>query len=171
MQVETRRRPKRKAKASGNVRRNQKTSDVEDHRNTEMNAAERQVGQQRDLPKRITKSPPGDSLPRHTEMSTGKSTVKSLSQVLPTSPKTIWMQSTETHREVCQEVNQHTTEAVNRKRTHAVDRMVIVEDFDGRLPCQAASGSQCHLPMTTAGEIFCEALTEGSREHRRTWTW
>jgi len=60
------------------------------------------------------------------------------------------MQFTETHREVYQEVDQDTTEAANRKRTHEVDRMVIEADFDPQLPSQAASGSQCHLPMTTA---------------------
>jgi len=72
------------------------------------------------------------------------------SQVLPTSQQTTWMQSTETHREVYQEVDQDTTEATTRKRNHEVDRMVIEADFDRRLPSQAASGSQCHLPMTTA---------------------
>jgi len=84
-------RPKRKAKASGKRRQNRKTSEVEDHRNPETKAAERRVGQQRDVPKRITKGPPGGSLPRHTEKSTEKSTAKSPSQVLPTSQQTTWM--------------------------------------------------------------------------------
>jgi len=137
-------------KASGKMRRNQKTSEVEDHQNPETKAAERRVGQQRDVPKRITKSPPGGSLLRHTEKSTEKSTAKLPSQLVPTSQKTTWKQFTETHREVYQEVDQDTTKAANRKRTHEVDRMVIEADFDRRLPSQAASGSQYHLPMTTA---------------------
>jgi len=77
----------------------QKTSEVEDLQNPETKAAERRVGQQRDVPKRITKSPPGGSLPRHTEKLTEKSTAKSPSQVLPTCQKTSGMQSTETHTE------------------------------------------------------------------------
>ena len=40
-----------------------------------------------------------------------------------------------------------------------------------RLPSQAASGSQCHLPMTTACEIFHEALHEGSRDRRHASIW
>ena len=47
----------------------------------------------------------------------------------------------DTHREVYQEVDEDTTEAADRKRTHEVDRMVIAADFDRRLPSQAASGS------------------------------
>jgi len=60
---------------------------------------------------------------------------------------------------------------LSRAHTHEVDRMVTKADFDQRLLSQAASGSQCHLPMTTAWEIFYEALHEGSRECRHTWTW
>ena len=196
-------------KASGKIRRStstktsQKTIEVEDLRSRETKAAKRRVGQQRDLPKKITKnlpkfislpnhngnqhpiwvevvdgetnfkrgddgvknasyqqakSPPGGSLPRHTEKSTKKSTEKSTSQVLLPSQKLTVVQSTES------------TEKSTGK-VYQVDQMVTEADFQSRLPSQAASGSQCHLPMTTAWEIFHKALHQGSRECRHAWTW
>jgi len=76
----------------------------------------------------------------------------------------------EVDRKVYQ-VDQDSTEASFREHNHEVDLMVTEANFQRRLPCQPASGSQCHLPTTTAWEIFDEALHEGSRERRHAWIW
>jgi len=77
---------------------------------------------------------------------------------------------TEVDRKVYQ-VDQDSTVASFREHNHEVDLMVTEADFQRRLPSQPASGSQCHLLMTTAWEIFEEALHEGSSERRHTWIW
>ena len=52
-------------------------------------------------------------------------------------------------REVYQ-IAQNSIEATFREYNHVVDWMVTEADFPRRPPTQLASGSQCHLPMTTA---------------------
>jgi len=113
-----------------------------------------------------TKSPPGGSLLRHTEKSTGKSTDKSTSQVLPTSQKPAGIQSTETCTEESTEKStaKSTAKVYNKstkillkppiKSNYEVDRMVTEADIQRRLPHHAASTSQCHLPMTTGCKIY-----------------
>jgi len=64
------------------------------------------------------------------------------------------------------QVNQDSIEAAFREGNEEVDRMVTEADFQRQLPIQAASRSHCHLPMTTAGEIFYEVLHEASRKRR-----
>jgi len=54
------------------------------------------------------------------------------------------------------------------KSNYEVDRMVTEADFERRSPSQAASLSQCHLPMATDREIYHEALNEGSGERKCT---
>jgi hypothetical protein len=48
--------------------------------------------------------------------------------------------------------------------TMSVDRMVTKADLGRRLPSQAASTSQCHLPMTTNGERYSTEHSTKARE-------
>jgi hypothetical protein len=73
----------------------------------------------------------------------------------------------DTHREVDREVYQEADQILLKpsiKRNYEVDRMVSEADFEQRSQSQAASPSQCHLLMATGGEIYHEALHEGSGE-------
>ena len=87
---------------------------------------------------RQAKSPLGCNLLRRTEKSTEKSTEK------------LTEMSTEKSTSKVYQVDQDSAQAAFRERNHEVDRMVTEADFQRRLPSQLASGSQCHLPMTTA---------------------
>jgi len=83
------------------------------------------------------------------------------------------------HREVYQEVlparqkyaerqvYQVPSEATYRERNHEVDRMVTSADFQRQSPSQAASMSQCQIPMTVGCKIcpteHAEALQRAQR--------
>jgi len=86
----------------------------------------------------------------------------------------IYWDAPEVDRKVYQ-VDHDSIEASFRERNHEVDKMVTEADFQRRLPSQAASGSQCHLPMNTGCKRYStthmEALHECSRERRHAWTW
>jgi len=115
-------------------------------------------------------------------MSTKKSTEKSTSQVLLTSQEPTGMQSTAARTETSTEksIEKSNIKSTNStkillrppiKSNYEVDRKVTETDLQSRLPSQAASGSQCHLPMTTGCKRYstehAKAPHEGSREHRR----
>ena len=81
-----------------------------------------------------TQSNPTNNSKAHRRQSTKTRTMKSTSQVLPTSRQAhreaIYQ---DTHREVDREVylvDQDFTEAANQERTHDVDKMVTEADFE-----------------------------------------
>jgi len=87
-------------------------------------------------PYRQVKSPQGGSLLRQ-------------------APRVYW----EVDQQVYQ-VDQGSTEAAYREGTYQVDRMFTEPDSERRLPCQAASTSQCRVPMTTGCKIYYIELAE-----------
>jgi hypothetical protein len=91
-------------------------------------------------------------------------------QSTKTHTETSTEKSTETLTSKVYQVNQDSTEASFGEHNNEVDRMVTEVDFQSRLPSQATSRSQCHLPMITAWEILYEALRKGSSELRHTKT-
>jgi hypothetical protein len=130
---------------------------------------------------RHVKSPPGGSILRYPERLTEMSTEMLTSQVLPTSQQPTGILSTETSTQKSTEKSPEKSRGQSTKSTkillkppiksnHEVDRMVTEADFQSRLPSQAASGSQCHLPMTTGCKRYSleheKALHEGSRKRR-----
>ena len=122
----------------------------------------------------VSKMPPTDKPQAHRE-AVSQDAEKSTSQVLPTSQMPTGMQSTETRtKKSTEKSTKMSTQILLKqpiKRNYEIDQMDTKADFQRRLPSQPASGSQCHLPKTTAWEIVYEALYEGSRERRHTWTW
>ena len=95
--------------------------------------------------------------------STKTRTVKWTSEVIPTSRQAHreaiyrdwhW----EVDRDVYAEVDQDSTKVASQERNHEVDWKVTETDNRRRLPSQAASTSEYHIPMTTDWERY-------SREH------
>ena len=87
---------------------------------------------------RQAKTPPGGGLPRHTPTS------------LPRSPT----DKSKVRREACLPSRPRFYWSPYRECNHEVDRMVTEVDFQRRLPCHAASMSQCHFRMTAGSKRY-----------------
>jgi len=106
---------------------------------------------------RQAKSPPGGSLPRHTENSTEKSTEKSTSPVLPTSSKPTGKQSTETR-----------ADKSTKKSTKILLKLPIKSNHEGWSPKRTSKDES--MPSTDdyrLQDIFYRACGSTARRLKR----